>query len=434
MKKACFVLFGLMLVSGPGCNSPTGSDQFQNPMAQNPMTQKSTTPTSPPGKPGSSPGAPSIAIDRVLDDWLTYISGLAATSDVYKKKEEAPFWLAFAKSVNVQWTSFDSSVLVPMKQWAGQDLRESRLITKTLFCPFGGPDLVTSVAFYPEAMKTVLMGLEPVGNLPDFDGNTPEWAGQFFKDSELILSDFLKSGYFVIEHMNEAFTKGRVDGALPLMGFFLKRTGNSIVGVRRLAVNGKGGWVETPYASLKKFPKRPCGVRVDYVRTGDKAIRSVYYFSCDPGDATFKKNSPVCRLFDGFEAVTTLIRSASYRLHYDDFPNLRNMIMTKSLYVLEDDTCIPYGYFKRAGWEIQLYGAYAKPAEGLSAVVEQKDLKAAYDDPAGNVRKLPFHFGYGGESKIDSLLLMKRPQAKLGTLKAASIKEQNLIRISIDNK
>ena len=229
------------------------------------------------------------------------------------------------------------------------------------------------------------------------------------------MSDFLKRGYFVTEHMNEVFSKNRVVGALPLVAFFLKRTGHSIIGVKRLAVNEKGEWVETPFTSLKRLLKRPSGVRIDYIRPGASAAQSVYYFSCDLADGAFKKDSPLHRLFDGFGGVTTFIKSGSYLLHYGDFSNLRTLILRKSLWVLEDDTGIPYRYFKRQGWEIQLYGAYAKPVEDFSAAaVEQKDLKAAYEDKAGNVKKLPFHFGYHWVSKIDNLLLMKRPPAKAG--------------------
>jgi hypothetical protein len=400
MKKSCLFLLVLTLVSGLGCQPGTSRDRAQNPTAPSPLQESR----------GQVPAASAVALDRTHDDWLTYMSGLPGASDAFKTKEEAPSWQAFARSSDEHWAAFDAAILELMKKWAGEELRESGLATKTLFYPFGGPDFVTAFALYPQASKIVLMGLEPVGNLPDFDKSSPEWTDQFFKDFDIILSDFLKRGYFVTEHMNEAFSKGRVDGALPVLGFFLKRTGHSIVGVKRLAVDEKGEWVESPYAPVKKLLRRPSGVRVDYVRTGESVIRSLYYFSCDLADPAFKKDSPLYLFFDGLEAVTTFIKSGSYLLHYGDFSNLRSLILAKSLYVLEDDTGVPYRYFKRLDWEIQLYGAYAKPVEDFPAVVEQKDLKAAYEDPAGNVKKLPFHFGYRWVSKIDNLLLMKRPQ------------------------
>jgi len=401
MKKACLSLIALILLSCQGCRAGTGRDNARNPPA---VSQEAPV-----------QAQPAVALDRVQDDLAAFMSGFPGTSDAWKGKEEAESWRAFAKSAAEHWTLFDTAILEPMKKWAGEDLRESGLVTKTLFYPFGGPDFVTAFAFYPDSEKTVLMGLEPVGNLPDFEEAGPEWTGHFFKDFDTILSDFLKRGYFVTEHMNDVFAKNRVDGALPLVTFFLKRTGHSIAGVKRLAVDEKGEWVETPYAPLKRLPKRPYGVKIEYVKSGDGAARSVYYFSCDLADAAFRKDSPLYRLFESFGAVTTFIKSASYLLHYGDFANIRDMILANSSYVLEDDTGIPYRYFKRQGWEIQLYGAYAKPIEDFPPIVEQKDLKAAFEDPALKVRMLPFHFGYRWVSKIDNLLLMKKPPGKSGS-------------------
>jgi len=406
MKKAFPILLLLTVTAGLACQPGSGPDKAQGPTTPSLPVEKRLQPQAP---------TAAVAVDRLHDDWMAFMSGLPGTDDAYRKKEGAASWRGFVKSIDGHWTAFDTAFLGPMKAWAGEELRESALVTKTLFYPFGGPDFVTAFALYPEAGKIVLMGLEPVGNLPDFEKNTAEWTDEYFKDSETILSDFLKRGYFVTEHMNEAFAKGRVDGALPVMAFFLKRTGHSVVRIARLAVNEKGEWTETPYVHLNRLPKRPSGIRIDYVRTGSSRLQTVTYFSCDLADSAFTKDSPLYRLFDGLEAVSTFIKSGSYLLHYGDFSNARNMILGKSQYVLEDDTGVPYRYFKRQGWGIQLYGAYAKPVEDFPAIVEQKDLKAAYDDPASQVRKLPFHFGYRWVSKIDNLLLMKRPPAKAGT-------------------
>lgn len=404
MRKACLPVFALTLVLNLGCQPGSSRDGAQSPTAPTPPRQATS----------QAPAVPAVPLDRVHDETAALMSGLAGASEGAKKLEETATWQAFAKSINSHWEAFSGAILEPMKAWAGEDLRESRQVTRTLFYPFGGPDFVTSFAFWPDAGRTVLMGLEPVGNLPDFGKEGPEWTDGFFKDFEGILSDFLKRGYFVTEHMNEAYGKGRVDGALPVIGFFLKRTGHSIVSLRRLSVDDKGEWVETPYATIKRLPRRPTGIRVDYVKTGGTVVQSVDYFSCDLADASFRKDGALFRLFAGFEGVTTFIKSGSYLLHYGDFSNIRNLILDKSLFVLEDDTGVPYRYFKHQGWGIQLYGAYAKPVEDFPAIVEQKDLQAAYEDPAGNVKKLPFHFGYRWVSKIDNLLLMTRPPAKPG--------------------
>jgi hypothetical protein len=253
------------------------------------------------------------------------------------------------------------------------------------------------------------MGLEPIGNLPDFAKASAEWRGEFFADLGMLVSGFLKRGYFITMDMMDVYTRGKVEGALPVIGFFLKKGGYSVVDVKRLAPDEKGGWIETPYARLAKRPRRPYGIRIDYLKPGDAGLRSVYYFSCDVVNTAFQPDSPLFQFVDGLGNMTTFIKAGSYLLHWNNFSNLRGLILDRSLFVLEDDTGIPYRFFKRGGWEVTLFGRYATPVKDFTNV-EQLDLREAYEDPEGSVRPLPFHFGYRWLTQVDNLLLAKRPR------------------------
>jgi hypothetical protein len=318
-------------------------------------------------------------------------------------------WKGFAAQADKAWTDFDSSVLEPMRIWAGKDLSEVREKTTTLFYPFGGPDFATAFALFPDAATTVLIGLEPVGNMPDFARSSTKQREDFFTDMGTLTSDFLMRGYFVTMHMMDTYSLGHVDGALPVIGFFLKRGGYSVVDVRRLAPDEKGGWRDTPYEPLIKRPHRPYGVRVDYLAPGASSLRSVYYFSCDIENSAFRTSSPLFRFFEGLGNLTTFVKAGSYLLHWENFSTLRGLILSRSLFVLEDDTAVPYRFFKDGGWEVRLFGRYATPVKDFTNV-EQPDLRKAYEDGTSSVAPLPFHFGYRWRSQIDNLLLAKRPR------------------------
>ncbi len=79
------------------------------------------------------------------------------------------------------------------------------------------------------------------------------------------------------------------------------------------------------------------------------------------------------------------------------------------MFVLQDDTGISYRVFKGQGWAIRLFGRYATPVKDFTNV-EQLDLRAAYEDPEGTVKPLPFHFGYRWLTQVDNLLLANRPR------------------------
>ncbi|MBE3124236.1 MAG: hypothetical protein IMZ57_01085 [Acidobacteria bacterium] len=360
-----------------------------------------------PAAPSSIPAPPPV--DRALDDRFAFAAGLPVESPSYAAWQADASWKDFAALSGKAWAEFDSAVLQPMKVWAGSDLVEVREKTATLFYPFGGPDLATAFVLFPGATTIVLLGLEPVGNLPDFARNAEKERQEFFTDLGTLTSDFLKRGYFITMHMMDTYSLGNVDGALPVIGFFLKRGGYSVVDVKRLAPGEQGGWTETPYERLAKRPRRPYGVRIDCLKPGDSALRSVYYFSCDVENTAFRVNSPLYRFFEGLGNLTTFVKAGSYLLQWENFSTMRQLILDRSLFVLEDDTAVPYRFFKRGGWEVTLFGRYATPVKDFTNV-EQKDLRQAYEDPSGNVRPLPFHFGYRWVTQVDNLLLAKRPR------------------------
>lgn len=356
---------------------------------------------------GSAAAVPSI--DRALDDCFAFAAGLPAESLSYASWQKDVSWKDFADLTGKAWSELDSAVLQPMRAWAANELGKAQEYSAALFCPFSGPDFAPAFTLFPGATKTVLLGLEPVGNLPDFGRASAEWRNEFFADMETLVSDFLKHGYFITMHMNDVYSRGKVDGALPVISFFLKRGRYSVVDVRRLSPDDSGGFKETPYERLAKRPRRPYGVKIDYLKPGDTVPRSVYYFSCDVENKDFQEGSPLFRFFEGLGNLTTFVKAGSYLLHWSNFSTLRNLILDRSLFVLQDDTAVPYRFFKSRGWEVRLFGRYATPVKDFTNV-EQKDLREAYEDPEGSVKPLPFHFGYRWRTQVDNLLLAKRPR------------------------
>ncbi len=393
MRRACPLFLVPILVFGSACRPERGPSI---PLIESEIAA-----------PASS--APVPAVDRALDDRFAFAAGLPVESSSYASLQEDAAWKDFSALTGKAWAGFDSAVLQPMSVWAADELAGAGESSSALLCPFGGPDLAPTCALFPWATKTVLMGLEPVGNLPDLSRASADRRREFFADMNALVSEFFTHGYFITTHMNDVYGRGHVDGALPVIGFFLKRAKGSVVDVRRLSPDESGGFKETPYEPLAKRPRRPYGVRIDYLSPGETVPRSVYYFSCDVENKAFKKGSPLFRFFDGLGPMTTFIKAGSYLLHWNSFSTLRDLILDKSSFVLQDDTAVPFRFFKARGWEVRLFGRYATPVKDFTDV-EQKDLRQAYEGPGGGVKPLPFHFGYRWRTRADNLLLAKPPR------------------------
>jgi hypothetical protein len=357
----------------------------------------------------ATPAPSPLAVDRPLDEAFAFIAGLSSGSASLVPFEAEPVWKAFSAEAETHWKAFEAAVLEPMRTWRDRDFGLARARTASLLYPFGGPDLATALALFPGATTVVLMGLEPVGNLPDLERLSPEGRAGALADLGTLAFDFLTRGYFITMDMMDLYSRRRIDGALPVIAFFLKRGGYSVAGVRRLAVDENGGWRETPYERLAERPHRPYGVRIDCFKAGETVLRTVYYFSCDIENRAFRAGSPLHRFFSGFERMTTFVKAGSYLLHWSNFSTLRDLILERSLYVLQDDTAIPYRFFRNGGWSVTLFGRYATPVKDFTNV-EQPDLRAAYEDPEGEVRPVPFHFGYRWRTQVDNLLLAERPR------------------------
>ncbi len=347
-----------------------------------------------------------VPIDVVHDELARFLCGLATSSPVLRPFQETAAWKNFASFMETSWAELDAKRLKPMRDWAQSEFADAIHETKVLFYPFGGPDFLTAYQLFPAAETYILLGLEFVGSLPEFEKQTSKQVDAYLENLEFSLSDFLKKSYFITHDMNESLQPSKVHGILPLLCFFVKKAEASIVEIKRLELDAQGNLLEMPYEENPKKVRRPYGVKVLFLPEGSRKVKSLYYFSCDLADSAFTRSSKLHIYLDRLGRVTTYIKSGSYLLHYKEFSNLRDMILAKSVYILEDDTGVPYRYFPPKDWEVQLYGQYIKPVKDFSGV-EQPDLKAAYGDPA-RVKPLPFHLGYHWGSNLDSLLFIKR--------------------------
>jgi hypothetical protein len=346
------------------------------------------------------------AVKISYDDIAKFISGLPCLSPSLKELQNTDAWKTYTYFIDSNWTDLETKRFEPIKTWADTELVEANKKTKILFYPFGGPDFLTACQFFPNADTYILLGLEHVGNLPEVEKWKPRYMESYLEDIRISLFDFFKRSYFITRDMSLSLQSDKLDGVLPLVCFFLERGGNNIMDIKRIEFDEKGNTLEVPYSTLMERTNKPYGIGINYFSNALRRSETVYYFSCDLSDQSFYKDSKFFLYLDKMEAMTAFIKSASYLLHYENFSNIRNMILAKSQFILQDDTGIPFRYFKEKNWEIHLYGQYAKPIKDFSGM-EQQDLKAAYQDK-NKIKRLPFHLGYHYGSNLDAWMFIKR--------------------------
>jgi hypothetical protein len=300
------------------------------------------------------------------------------------------------------FSELDTSRFIKMNKWAESELK-NHLASKTLFYPFGGPDILNANIFYPVAESYILIGLEPVGQLPDLCKMTTNQTDKYLGDVWYSLKDIFKRSYFITGNMIGALKKNGVNGSIPVITLFLKRAGYHIVSMNLIGVDGSG--ICQPADSLKNKKSVTAGVKIEFAADTGRRVQSVYYFQTDLSDEGLKKNPAFTRYLAGLPECHTYLKAASYLMHGKDFSKIREIIFEKSSSILQDDSGIAFRFFDKSIWDIHLYGKYAKPGKEFSWINET-DLAKALSDTS--VKAVPFTLGYNWRSRAINLLYAVR--------------------------
>lgn len=332
------------------------------------------------------------------------ISGvLSGTDETFNKLNylyDSSAWKENKTFINDSWKKLVDNRLTPMETWSKKELTEANKNCKTVFYPFSGPDFLTSNAFFPDATELVMLGLEPVGSLPKISEFSNAEAKDYTNDFKKSLTDIFEKSYFITQYMLRDFQKQKVNGLLPVLCFFVKKTDHQILDIKYLVKKGNRSIVEEDYTTKEK----PFGVKVTCIK--DSGVKNIYYFKYDVSNKQFNDTCVFYKFINEHtQKSVTYIKSASYLLHANFMSNMRDLILKNSNYVLEDDTGIPYDYFDKSGkWNIKLYGKYIKPVKNFPYLKMQKGILNAFEKDSASIADIPFHLGYHWKDQKDVLI------------------------------
>lgn len=345
----------------------------------------------------------SVPYDTLTDDLAGFISGSAhGKSGCLARLDSSTIWKNFSYRMDSGFTDLDTARFSKMRIWADSELADREGST-TLFYPFGGPDFLNANIFYPNADKYILIGLEPVGILPELCNMTDEQVNKYLEDIRFSLKDIFKRSYFITGNMISALRKNSVNGSVPVISLFIKRNGYHIVKINYVGIDSSGVWQFAD--SLKDKKGITPGVKIDFAADTGKRIQSVYYFKTDISDEGLKKNPGFRKYLSLLPQSKTYLKAASYLMHANDFSIIRNLIFEKSITILQDDSGIAYRFFDKNSWDINLYGKYVRPGKEFSWINET-DLARAYSD--SSIKPVPFTLGYNWRTRAINLLYAVR--------------------------
>jgi len=345
----------------------------------------------------------SIPYDTLTDDVVSFISGMVhGKSGCLTRLDSITKWKQFSIRIDSGFLDLDTSRFAKMEKWADSELID-RNGSMPVFYPFGGPDFLNANIFYPNAGKYILIGLEPVGGLPDLCNMSVDQINKYLEDIRFSLKDIFKRSYFITGNMISALKKSSVNGAVPVITLSIDRTGYNIVSINHAGIDSTG----TCHIgdSLKNVKNLTHGIKIDFAADTGRRIQTVFYFQTDLSDEGLKKNPGFKKYLSLLPESYTYLKAASYLMHANDFSIIRNVIFEKSRSILQDDSGIAYRFFDKNIWNIHLYGKYVRPGKDFSWINET-DLAKAYADPS--IKPVPFTLGYNWRTRQINLLYAVR--------------------------
>jgi len=346
-------------------------------------------------------------LDNIYNNITAVLSGEKGKANNLNYLFDTLAWKQHSKYIDSSWKRLERKRLVSMQKWGRKEFEKPNSEAKSVFYPFSGPDYLTAHAFFPNADKYIMLGLEPVGKLPDLKKFKPGDASAYSADFQKSLGDIFDKSYFITRKMLQSFQSQKVNGLLPVLAFFIKKSGNEILDIKYLVRYKQDSISEVPY-EYKSDDHKPFGVRVDFLQEGKQ--KSVYYFKYDVSNKLFNDTTVFYKYLNERTVNSiTYIKSASYLLHANFMSNMKELILKNSSAVIQDDTGIPFKYFEAGKkFDVKLYGQYTRPVEDFPYLSLQKPLQEAFQKDSAKVGKLPFHLGYHWGSKKDVIIYAQK--------------------------
>jgi hypothetical protein len=348
---------------------------------------------------------PQTIVNDSLNEIAAIIAGMQENSSRFLELIENPNYQAYYKSFNSRWAGFDSSRMTKLKTFQTDELEKVVPAQSILFYPFSGPDILYANTFFPKAERYIMIGLEPVGSLPEL--HQADSLKGYFDKLNNSLNAILKFSFFRTVSMSSDLKNKQVDGTLHVLLLFLKRNGHAIADIKPLTVDSTGKAIYmNSFKELKSTPLKTRGVEITFI-TPEKEVKTVTYFSLNAADDGLRENQGFVTYMKQLNPCNTYLKGASYLMHKSYFSVIRDIILNQSKAVIQDDSGIALRYFSenQRTWEYHFFGKYTRPIPMFGSCY-QSDLDSVYKQQGS--KDIGFGIGYNFRDKNSNFMVAVR--------------------------
>jgi hypothetical protein len=355
-------------------------------------------------------------LDNARSDLLTDTAKLLAGIDVSDRSElallqDTQLWSEHRYFFASVWSQLEQQQLAPSGEWSQQELFPIDTENSTIFYPFSNANFLQVYSLFPESREYVLIGSEPVGNVPNLAYLSGKNLERELQKVRSYLDNVFPINSFFSVRQNRSIRDDFLDisnseidrfatlQALPMLYVFLAKTNNQIVSVEYIGLDSQG--------QIKQLQQgMSSGVKITFVTQGSSQLRSLYYFSVDLSNEALETNPELVKFLNRRQQLITYLEKAGYLMHFDSFSQIKDLILSRSSYLLQDDSGVPIDVLKPRAWDLKFYGNYTQPLD-LFKDKYQPELWHIYHSQ-NNIKPLTFSSGYQSQSDRSNLMLAKK--------------------------
>jgi hypothetical protein len=365
-----------------------------------------------------------------FDDTARFLAGMPPSAgSALVPLTQDPAWQQHARYFDSAFGNVDKNQFSKIRAWSSAKLPTSHQV---LFYFFSGPDFLYANAFFPNASTYVMVGLEPVGPVPDLLRLPRGSLDGALRHIEGSLSTILTISFFKTHDMRMTLGASSVSGTLPILYVFLTRSGKTIRDVALIKLDDQGVPQPESAPTPPGMKNAAHGVKILFTDE-DGREKTLYYFGTNVAGAGFK-SSGLEKFCDRLGTGDAFVKSASYLLHGNGFTDVRSFLLQHAALVLQDDTGIPVSYLSPDKWELRPFGRYTGPIT-MFARNYQPRLTQLFQ--SGRAEPLNFGLGYQWRVLGSNLLLATRTgggaEPQVSSQSPPAEPSSNQADVSLDN-
>jgi hypothetical protein len=287
-------------------------------------------------------------------------------------------------------------------------------LPKQVVYPFGGGDLVTALATFPEATELTTISLEIAGDVRGImKTDNKRLEKELATLREHLGKLFLKAHSRTINLDIE--TRGAVPGEAAFTLAAMAIHGFEPITYRYFDFNDDGSLHYLTDADITKAEKANktgrsgpfANAEIRFKKVGESQVRVLRHVAYDLSDANVKRFPQLMKHLDTKPKVSAMTKAASHLLWDDaNFSVIRDWLMTHTDWMISDTTGVPPRIAKKNGFEQDVYGQY-EYAEPFGTV-NNKDMNDFHEKFKGSA-PITFRYGYPDNKSHGHIVVTHKP-------------------------